>query len=569
MCKIFHMEEFVVKKLGISLTTLLMALSLVGCSSTTTEETTTEETSEEEVTMVDGDYTATVNGFYGDFEVTVTITDGAISSVVAGENSETVTLGGVAIEKISAAVVEKQTYNVDSVSGATVTSAAYKMGIRDALESAGAPDSMFEAAVYEQEDFTYDTDVLVVGAGAAGYAAAVTAAQAGANVILIEKQDVVGGSSITSAGIVYSALDEADITVMEEYYMERANGNADEEIVNYFAENSMDTIEWLTENGVEWMFTSPSGTASEARAYFAMNVTGESLITPLEEAAEAAGVTTITDCAAYELITDESGAVVGALASGKHATYTFNAKAVILTCGGYDASEEMKEQYSPIAVGDFALSSKGNTGDGINMGIAVGADTVFKGGIIGFVFVDGTLPNSGYSGAVLTAPLFVSSNGDFVTEGIDYPITYTAMKESGYEDFYAIWDADGADSAQVAVDAGYGYTADTLEELAELSGMDLETLQAAVAQVEGVDTAPYYAIVAQPTTIGSMGGLKINTNAEVLDTDGNAIAGLYAAGETANGDFYDVEYPASGTSNAMSFTYGRTAAKSAVAYIAE
>lgn len=555
------------KKILVLLLSAGMMLSLVACTST--EETTTETTEPEEVTVADGTYTAPVNGFYGPFEVSVTFADGKVTNVVASENMETPTLGGLAIEKINAAVVENQTCNVDVVTGATVTSMVYRNAIKAAFTEAGAPETMFATVEVEPTEVTMDADLVVVGAGAGGYGAAVTAAELGAKVILIEKQDLVGGSCITSAGIVYAALDEADIPGMEKYYMDRAEGKGDADIINTYCENTMDTMEWLTNNGVEWMFSAPSGTAPEPRANFAMGITGASLICPLEAAADKLGVTTITDCAGYELVV-EDGAVVGVLAKGRNTTYTFNAKAVVLATGGFDADEADKAEWSPIAVGDFPLSSKGNTGDGIEMGMAIGAATEFKAGIIGFMFCNAGLPASGNSNAVLTAPAYIDGTGAYAFPGIDYPINYTALKAHGGDTFYALWDANGEGSAQSAVDQGHGFRGETVEDLAGQLGVDSETLQASF-DTAGLDTTagPLFAIEAKPTTIGSMGGLVINTSAEVLDEAGNPIPGLYAAGEVCNPGLYYIEYPASGTSNSASFTYGRIAAKSAVAYIGE
>lgn len=507
-------------------------------------------------------------GFYGDFDVTVTVTENAITNVAFGDFQETPSLGGKALLILADEIVRYNTAGVDVVSGATVTSAVTLAAIRECLTQAGAPASLLEAPQEpEKESETIATQVLVIGSGAAGFGAAIAAAEAGAQVVMIEKQGVIGGSTITSAGIVYAALDEADVPIMAQYYQERAEGKADPEIVDFFAANSANTIQWLTSHGVEWMFTAPAGTAPEARANFSLNMTGASLIEPLERAADELGVTIMTNVTATELTVDGSGRVTGALAEGKAADYTFEAGAVVLATGGFDASEEMKQQYSPIAVGDFPLSSKGNTGDGIRMGMEVGAATEFKGGIIGFDFVDGSLPNSGQNGIAMGAALYVTGEGEFICPLIDYPITYTNLKASGAESFFGIYDAAGAENGDLAVSLGYGYKADTLEELAAAAGMDAALLAEAVATDEALANAPFYAVVVKPCTIGSMGGLKINTDAQVLMETGEAIGGLYAAGEVANGGLYYQEYPASGTSNCMSFTFGIEAGTNAAAEV--
>lgn len=244
-------------------------------------------------------------------------------------------------------------------------------------------------------------------------------------------------------------------------------------------------------------------------------MTGAALVNPMIARLAELGVEIKTGVAATELIVAD-GAVVGVKAVSDEADYTINAKAVILATGGFDASTEMKAKYSPIAAADFPLSAKGNVGDGINMGIAIGAATEFKGGMIGFDFVNGSLPASGMNAVAMYCVSYTQPDGTFVSPVIDYPITYQAIKDLGVDHFYGLYDAAGAQS--------------------------------------GLTTAPYYAVMVAPCTIGSMGGLVINTDAQVMGADGNAIAGLYASGEVANGGFYYQVYPCSGSSLSLAMT---------------
>ncbi|GHU98385.1 flavocytochrome c [Spirochaetia bacterium] len=534
-------------------------------------------------TITAGTYTAVSHGFYGDFDVTVTVSDTAITAITTGPYKETEALGGKAIKLLTENIIAANTAGVDGISGATITSAAFRAAVRDALTQAGASSAFTapptKAAVANQ---TLTTDVLVIGAGAAGFSAAITAAQGGAKVTIIEKQDIVGGSTVTSAGIVYAALDPSDYTKMADYYMARAEGNANRELLQYFAEHSLETIQFLEDAGVKWLFSAPAGTAPEPRARFSTHengpaMIGSSLINPLEAKALSLGVTILTGVRGTELIQNSSGVITGAKATSKQGNYTITARAVVLATGGFDASDELIAKYSPIAAGDIPLSSKGNTGDGIIMGIAAGAATEFKGGIIGFEFVDSRLPDSGNNAAAMGAPLFVKGDGTFIAPAGDYPINYTALKKAGGRDFFGIYDStpgfdgsDGAAGAKLAISQGFGCSGNTIEELAAASGMDAAKLTAAIGQVRSLTTAPYYAVVVKPTSIGSMGGLRTNAAAEVLrDGTLSPIPGLYAAGEVANGGFYNIEYPASGSSNSLAFTFGRAAGTNAAIYIAK
>lgn len=519
--------------------------------------------------MKAGTYTTVCHGFYGDFDISVTVSESEIIEIKLGEYKETEAVGGNALRLMSERIIDENTSGVDLISGATVTSTTFRLAVNDCLTQAGAPDSLKSAPPMPQvSEKTVDKDVLVIGGGAAGLASAISAAENGANVTLIEKQDILGGSTVVSAGIVYAAMDDDDVSKMTDYYMERAKQKGDREIIQFYAENSIDTISFLDDIGVKWMMTVPAGTAPEPRAHFSMHddgtfMIGSALINPMKEKAKELGVEILTGVKGTELIVDD-GKVKGAKAVSKNVNYTFNTKAVIIATGGFDASEELKQEYSPVAVGDFPLSNKGNVGEGLIMGLNAGAATVFHNGAIGFQIVNGSLPNSGYNAAAMNAKAFVNTDGEFIAPGNDYPINYTNLKEAGEASFFGLYDSEGKDNAEPALEKGFGFKADTIEELAAEAGMDAKKLQDAFNSTESLKTAPFYAVVVKPATIGSMGGLKINTKAEVLaEADGQPIIGLYAAGEVANSGLYYQEYPASGTSISSSITFGREAGRNA------
>ena len=524
-------------------------------------------------TMTPGTYTVVCPGYYGDFDVTVTVSDEAITAITVGEYKDTEAIGGEALRMMTTRMLDSNTAMVDTVSGATVTSILFRNAVMQALKEAGAPAALTTALeAPEKSDETLDTDVLVIGAGAAGFTAAIAAKNAGADVILIEKQDLLGGSTMVSAGIVYAALDKEDESKMIDYYMERSEGTADLEMLQVFAENSMENISFLDDIGVQWMMAIPAGTAPEPRAHFSMHedgrrMIGSALIDPLESKALEMGITILRGVKATQLM-QENDVIVGALAESKEKNYTLNAKAVVMATGGFDASAELVETYAPVAKGDIVLSNKGNVGEGLLMALEVGAKTEFKGGMIGFQAVNQGLPDSGYNAVAMNSPLFVQADGTFITVGADYPINYTRLKESGASAFYGIYDAAGEENGERALAVNFGFKADTVEELAAAAGMEEAKLVEAVAKNEALTTAPYYAVVVRPATIGSMGGIVTNTAAEVLsETTGEPIAGFYAAGEVANSAFYGTEYPASGSSISISMAFGRIAGIQAAEYI--
>ena len=122
------------KKLFIVLLSLLMVLSLVGCSQ-----------KKEVVKMTPGTYTAVSTGFKGDIEVSVTVSEDKIENIEVLNHHETNGIGSEAMPYMSENMLKYQTVNVDSCAGATVTSAGFRMAVKDALSQAGADMEIFNA----------------------------------------------------------------------------------------------------------------------------------------------------------------------------------------------------------------------------------------------------------------------------------------------------------------------------------------------------------------------------------------------------------------------------------------
>ncbi|MBP3819007.1 MAG: FAD-dependent oxidoreductase, partial [Butyrivibrio sp.] len=174
-------------------------------------ETTVTETSEETSAdsaqaggdLKDGSYDITVDGRNGKMTVTTVIKDGAIAEVKIGDNTETPEVATTALEQLPQAIVDAGTPFVDAVTGATITSDAIMEAVKGAITAAGGnPDSFSKdtGANKSTEVKELEADVVVVGAGAAGVSAALTAQQNGANVILLEKAATPGGVSIIAGG---------------------------------------------------------------------------------------------------------------------------------------------------------------------------------------------------------------------------------------------------------------------------------------------------------------------------------------------------------------------------------
>ncbi len=541
-----------------------------------------------------GEYTATGAGLNGPIEVTVTFDAEKIADIKIGAHSETPGISDPAFAKIPEAIIANQSLAIEVVTGATFTSKGILEAVEAAVVAAGGDVEALkatgeaEAVVAEDEVLTYD--VVVIGGGAAGIAAASNAKDAGASVLLLEKQAALGGNTIISGGIIYATGTQAQkdagvedsVEDLVEYWYGRAEGNADKAMLTMVAEKSNETVEWLMEGGVALGNLGPTGLSTVPRALYT-NGGGSGFIVPMTNVIKEKGVDIRTETPAVALLTNEAGAVVGveAVAADGHKV-TVNAKSVVIATGGFDGSREMMRKYAPQNVNDFFFAAAGNTGDGINMAIEVGADTVFKGGVIGLRGIVPTSFADGTNGLVWMPYLMVNENGErFINESTDYPVIHSALEKNNRS--YLIGDSTQLPAIMVGalVEQGYAFTADTLEELAAKTFMPVDTFMATVARynelkgqedvdfgkaaasMTGVGEGPYTAIVVTPATIGTMGGIKVDLDMHVLKADGSIIPGLYAAGACANGDFFYQEYPASGTSIMMCFTVGRIAGTNA------
>ena len=600
------------KKITKTLLALLMALSFSACSSSTSESATSTATATSSATsFTAGTYTGTGTGHGGNITVSVTLSDTAIESIEVTEMSETSGFGDVAAEHIISDVLENQSLDIDNVTGCTVSTAGIRTAIYSAISSSGADVNTLadvEKKTVDATDETIDTDVVVVGSGAAGLTAAYEAASAGSNVIIVEKLARNGGATRTSSGMIVaggtSLQEEAGIEDsvqnLKDYWMERGEGEVNEEFVNFVAENINDALDLFMDLGVSYSSSLilQSGTATVNRAHMPSG-SGAELCDRLVEAVEELGVQIYTETDAESLLQDSEGNVTGVSCTTKTGTLTVNAKSVVLATGGYGASSEMLAEHSPNAVGAWSCSAPGNDGSGINMAEAIGADTTYKGGFIGWKVCTPAYDHTTAIGAPVygSANLIVNENGQRVgDESQDYPFVYNDWEEDGSENFYYIFQAGNSETKdlvnnvsdtvanlELGVEASVVYKADTLEELAEVSGLTdlvstVETFNAAIDAGEdtefGRDTStmtkiengPYYAIHAERAILGTFGGLKTQVTGEVLNTEGATINGLYAAGECANGEFFPVIYPASGSSISQCVTLGREAGKSAAAY---
>ena len=568
---------------------------------------------------VSGDFTATAKGFGGDVSVTLTLTDGAITGCTAEGKDETEGVGSQAIAKMPGEIAESGSIAVDGVSGATLTSTAIKEAAAAALTAAGLNPDDYKTAVENNataEDSTVDADVVVVGAGGAGMTAAITAAAEGKSVVILESQSMVGGNSVRATGgmnagkTVYQDENEfgesagvektlktaaekyADNetitalakTVSEQWAAYQANptgyfdsvelmeldtmiggkGINDPELVETLCANSADAIDWLDEHGITLHNVSSFGGASVKRIHRPVNAEGKTvsvgsyMIPLLEENCKKAGVQILLNTTANEILTDANGAAAGIKATGSTGeTVTVNAKAVVLTTGGFGANLDMVVKYKPELKGFMTTNAAGIQGQGIEMAQAIGAATVDMDQIQIHPTVEANTAALITEGLRGDGAILINEEGQrFIDEvGTRDVVSAAEIAQTGSYSWLVVDQAmvDASSVIQGYIKKGYTVTGETYEELGEAMGVDAaafaETMEKWNGYVEAkndpdfgrtsfanpLNTAPYYAVKVTAGVHHTMGGLKINANTEVLNEKGEVIPGLFAAGEVTGG----------------------------------
>jgi len=363
--------------------------------------------------MTPGSYTAPAQSFLGPvFNVTVQVSENEILGITTNATTEhhTYSMGHWALPIMEERILRHQSVGVDVISGNTITTIHYLNAVRTALEQAGAPRRMF--APLSGTSQTFEVDVLVIGSGLAGSAAAFTAIETlrergnqNPRVVLIEQQEIPGGTSRFTGNMVTYPLTPADSENWVNFLMMRAEGQADITMLRRWARASTPAITWLMERtGAGIVGGGPVGSMTEQRFRaipFATTPRGPGGSrfhlaggTPgmVFGALENAGVEVLLGVQATSLRTNAAGNVTGAIARNRdaNAEITFNLRAngaVVLATGGFDNNPRLMRQYNPDSAFDVGQGIKG-CGTGIEMAMAIGADSLFKGGIVGWMAFD-------------------------------------------------------------------------------------------------------------------------------------------------------------------------------------
>ncbi len=595
-------------------TLVLSAVMLVACSNSGSA-TSTATPSETSATsdIQDGTYTATSEGHNGSVEVSVTFEGGKITDVTIGENSETDGLATPAFELVPEQIVEYQTLKTDTVSGATYTTVAIRSAVSDCIKQAGGDPSTFNAKVPNEEEGQSETlsaDVIVVGGGAAGMSATLRLQELGKSVILVEKTSSLGGTIRVSGGnqVVSGSKVQAEAGVtndtaesMKEDFLKNGDNLNDQDLLSIYAENVGATTDWLVDTvGVEYNM---EGGLHKLAEYsidreLAYVDGGAGAAKILGNAVNETEATVLLNTKVTSLTT-EDGKVTGVEAeTTKGKTYTLTAENVILATGGYGNNNDLLPAAAEKGL-FYGLDS--SNGEGLEMATAIGAGTTHMDYIKEYpngVETSTKHAKSTIAGNITAfskAAILVNKSGvRVVNEKASNHDILNALQEQEDEMLYLVMDETTFNEWKTKLKAA-GLTEETIDsyvanngasepifttgsnakEAAEAAGIDGDALTETIATFNtfvenGEDTdfgrgadyltaqfedGPIYIVEQKARYATTMGGLDVDANLQVLNTSGEVIDGLYAAGEVIGGQMGD-DSP-SGANNGWALTSGK------------
>ena len=575
--------------------------------------------------LKDGVYESKIVGHNAPMTVKVTIAKGKITDI-STKDLESYGVGKVALKDKAAEIISRQSLGIDAMSGATLSSFALISGVEQCLKEAGATEADInqwtkKVVKYPTEPLTVTGDVAVIGGGGTGLAAAISALENGAGkVVIIEKLGYLGGSTNVSGGALNAVDDKRQkaqgikdsIPTFYEATMKGGHNVGTPELVHYLTDNAYKTVEWMEAQGVKFRDKIGAATGSLGqRSHYGVAPAGNAYTSVFENVLKTKykdRVTFLMECPAQEILTDASGRVTGVKAVRHGQPVTVKASSVVLATGGFGANVKFRQEVNTGVWKEVVLDNRIGTtninkaaqGDGLVMAKKVGAELI---GLSDIQLHPNGTPGTGLMQDIATSGrnrIFVNLNGDrFVSEGAARDTLCKAIFKQPEGTYWLVMnklrypDENKPDKMGVTMKdmlaLGRVKRADTLDELAKVISVPAANLKAAVAeynkaashQVEkdkygfaatNTDDAPmtegpWYACRKVPTVHHTMGGVKIDTKAEVIGTNGKSIAGLFAAGEVTGG--IHGANRLGGNAIADVYTFGRLAGASAAKYAAK
>ena len=518
-------------------------------------------------------------GKHGDVTVSVTFDGGKITDIKVVKEQENKVLARGVYTDLKDQVIATNSADLDVISGATFTSKGFLDAVKDAAKKAGVTLSKADKKAIKKvaKDLPKNSsyDVVVVGAGGAGFSAAIEAKNAGANVVLLEKMPAVGGNSLISGAEMNAAKnwvqpklgindDSPELHAQDTF--KGGDGKGDMKVINVMTHQALDAALWCRDYlGVRFEDDNLFffGGHSRKRALIPVGHTGTEFITKFQAKADELGIPVITNMKMTDLILDKDGRVSGVKATMHGAEYTFNAKGgVVLATGGFGANKEMVKKYNPKIDERFMTTdAPGTTGEALYIAEKAGAELVNMGYIQTYPICDPIsgvielIADSRFDGAIM-----LNQEGKRFVEELDRRdvLSEAILKQTGGY-CWVLWnDNIGKISNTVGTHTteyeaftkqGIMATCDDLKCIADFTKIPFDQLKKTVDRVTSMagkgndkdfhhrgglmdmSQGKYYVIKAVPSTHHTMGGIRINEKAQALTKEGKVIPGLWAAGE--------------------------------------
>ncbi len=457
-----------------------------------------------------------------------------------------------------------------------------------------------------EEIKTETHDVLILGSGLAGMTAAIAAREAGAKVTLIDKAPEAsrGGNTRFSGGALRCPTKATPPDALIDELNQMTRNRADPALARLLYGNGEVDVQWLM--GLGAPLVDPRVERPDLRGgkmSFHVRGNGYGLVEALYPVLAQRGIEVRFETKAVDILLDGNGRAAGVRVKTRNGFADYRARAVIIATGGFQANTEMRVRYLGREAGSLVVrGSRYNTGDGINMALAVGAQSCGDfGGFHSAVLDARSAPVEAGETNINSYPytLMVNRNGErFVDEGAEFfDLTYVKYGKAILNQpgglAYCLFDAKLAEQELVyclhreflPIDAGsilrlaqkldlpadrLTATVDAYNAAVQAGEFDAERKDGKCTQgltppktnwALPLDTPPYFAFPVTGGLTFTLGGLKVDDHTRVVDSEGRAIAGLYAAGEIVGGLFYD-NYPG-GASLLRATVFGRLAGREA------
>ncbi len=466
---------------------------------------------------------------------------------------------------IRSRILDANSPHVDAVTGATTQSEAVKKAVSKAIAKSCKAQLLEEGG---SPSAPQSYDVVVVGSGGAGLAAAIQACDEGAKVLVVEKMSTIGGNTIkASVGMNAAETRFQKLKGIEDskelFYQESLKGGQfknNQVLLREFVERAPQAVEWLAEHDIELSDITITGGMSIDRTHRPADrsAVGGFLISGLVKNLNKRNIDVMLDTSVTQ-IRYEQGAVQGVeLLNDENEVLTINAKSVIVATGGFSANRDMVVKYRPELDGFVTTNHKGATGGGIAILQNIGADTVDMGEIQIHPTVEQTtsyLISEAIRGG---GAILVNQAGKRFFNEMETRDKVSAQIIAQPEKYaYVVFDEQvrlNNKAADEYIARGFVISAESPRELANKLEMDfhaflatLETYNVAVdkqhdaefgrttAMRHPINQGPFYAIRIAPGVHHTMGGVTINTETCVLDSQKQTLNGAFAAGEVVGG----------------------------------